>query len=126
MSPIPTLQKSAMDNYFSNYVLHRIQVKNPNKTVMLNSDGIVIQEDNLLVKPVWKNIVDIQEDLDDNVQDSVNLIGNGSYSSVYIVFPKNEKHSRHMNIVIPQFEETNKAYSLKCIPYTTKKLFAAS
>lgn len=86
-------------------------------------DIIPYENESVRVIPVWKDININALDIQDEIDLSSTMIMNGEMNHVYLVYPKNDQFTKHIEIKIPILEKACKdGYKIKVIPYSLQSI----
>ncbi len=113
----------SVSNTFFEYVYGKIARDTKNRFVERGEGYIDILPFNskgIRVIPIWKDVNIDKMDINDELRTATNVIKEGELNQVYLVYPKNEKFTKHIEIRNPSLE--NHEYKIKVIPYSLNSL----
>lgn len=109
-----------LDEAFSNLVFERIKHMNKDKNVVLFDEGIWIEQEHqsTFVFPYFKNF-DLQKlHSYEEIQIAQKKIQQNKPTLIYLVYPKSETFTKHIEIKLPQINKNEDEYKVKLIPYS--------
>lgn len=112
---------SASNEEFINYILKKVRKRNPNKDVQRCRVGIVIRDggEELYLIPKWKILShDPVTEARSEIESAFAKIQEKSCVNIYLIFPKTERFSRHIELKQSELEGSD--YLLKLVPYRFK------
>lgn len=115
----------SVSNTFFEFVYGKISRDTKNRYVEKGDDYIDIlpfENDGVRVIPVWKDININKLDIKDELDIATDIIKDGQINQVYLVYPKNEKFSKHIEIRNTNLDESSLEYKIKVIPYSLNSL----
>ncbi len=110
------------DKVFKNFVSKKVLRKDNSREVLVHDDSIDIisKENNFKTKifTFWK-LLDIKNlEIDEHIKKAIECIKTSEFKQVYLVYPKNEKFNKHVEV---KTEEVNVGeYQIKLIPYSLR------
>lgn len=110
------------EKIFKNFVLNKILKSGENREVNVNCDSIDIKSEehlfNTKIFTFWEFINSDELKIDKHIQKAVDCIKSSEFNQVYLVYPKNEKFNRHMQIKCEDLQSSE--YMIKLIPYSMR------
>jgi hypothetical protein len=111
------------DENFMEFVYQNI----PKDKEVIKGDGYVdvIPSDSPTIRviPTFKDINPNELDIEKEINKSIETIMGSDINQVYLVYPKNSKFVKHIEIISTKLEkEYNHTYQIKAIPYSLKPI----
>jgi len=110
------------EKIFRNYVQNKIIRNNVSKEILINKDSIDIKTDtefsDTKIFTFWKLLDSKNPRVDEHIKKAVECIETSEFKQVYLVYPKNEKFNRHIQIKCDEI--TCSDYEIKLIPYSLR------
>lgn len=113
----------SLSNTFFDFVYGKIARDTKNRFIEKGEgyiDILPFNSEAIRVIPIWKDVNINKLDISDELTIATNLIKEGELNQVYLVYPKNEKFTKHIEIKSPVLEEFD--YKIKLIPYSLNSL----
>lgn len=110
---------------FFNFVYDKISRDTKNRYVCKDENSIdIIPSNSSAVKviPINKEIDLSSLDIKDELEEAKSIILNGDIPQVYLVYPKNDNFTRHIQIKLKELEHMDEEYMIKVIPYSLKSI----
>ena len=119
-------EKLMQGKSFFEFVYGKIARDQKNRFVEKGKDYVDIipyENESVRVIPIWKDININALDIQDEIDLSSEIIMNGEMNQVYLVYPKNDQFTKHIEIKIPFLENACKdGYKIKVIPYSLQSI----
>ena len=115
----------SVSNTFFEYVYGKISRDTKNRFVEKGEGYIDILPFNsagIRVIPIWKDVNIDNLDIKDELSIASDVIKEGELNQVYLVYPKNEKFTKHIEIRNSTLDESSFEYKIKVIPYSLNSL----
>lgn len=115
----------SVSNTFFEFVYGKISRDTKNRFVEKGEDYIDIlpfDTKGVRVIPVWKDINISKLDIKDELDKASTIIKDGEINQVYLVYPKNEKFTKHIEIRNTDLDSSALEYKIKVIPYSLNSL----
>ena len=106
---------------FHQFVFQKISKLHSEKKVTDEGDSITINSKNTTptkIFPFWKDIDKNNLNIKNDVKKATQCIQKGEYCLVYLVYPKTDKFSRHIPVIVDVLEDID--YKIKAIPYSLR------
>lgn len=119
--------KVSAQSSFEQFIVNKLLKDQKTRTIEKESDCINIissQMYDIKIYPYWKLFEDEKQCvIDEHISKAVKCIKETSYKNVYLVYPKNDKFNKHLQVKIPEFENNlNQEYGIKIIPYSLRSI----
>jgi len=118
------LTNNAKENFFE-FVYNNIAQKKANRAVEKNDNSIDIipqQHPCIKVIPLCEAIDKEELNIENEMRQAVDIISSSKFKYVYFVYPRNDNFDKHIQVKIPQLENSNNEYMVKLIPYSLNRL----
>lgn len=107
---------------FKKFVSNKIIRSSENRKVNVNTESIdIISEENNFCTKIftfWQLLDSNNLQIDKHIQKAIDCIKNSEFRQVYLVYPKNEKFNKHIEVKTKSFIEDE--YQIKLIPYSLR------
>lgn len=107
---------------FKKFVSNKIIRSSENRRVNVNTESIdIISEENNFCTKIftfWQLLDSNNLQIDKHIQKAIDCIKNSEFKQVYLVYPKNEKFNKHIEVKTKSFIEDE--YQIKLIPYSLR------
>lgn len=110
---------------FFDYVYYKIAQNTKNRFVEKGDKSIDIILDKhpcIKVIPLCQEMDKNDLNIESEVKKATNIIKQSEFQYVYFVYPKNKNFDKHIQIKIPDLENTCSDYMVKLIPYSLTRL----
>lgn len=112
-------------NSFFNFVYTKIARDTKNRYVTKNCDSIDITPfDSSPVKviPIHKEIDITNLHIEQEIETAKNIILQGNIPQIYLVYPKHDNFTKHIQIKLKELDSCSEEYIIKVIPYSLNSL----
>lgn len=110
------------EKIFKNFVSHKVLRSDGSREVYVNSDSIdvVSTENNFITKifTFWELLDADDLQIEKHIQKAVKCIETTHFRQVYLVYPKNDKFNKHIQVKTKNINVDN--YEIKLIPYSLR------
>jgi hypothetical protein len=116
---------SNYDDLFLQFVYSKIARNTKNRFVDKTDDSVDIILSNhpcIKVIPIFKKMDKNNLSLNKEIKKAISVIGDGEFTFVYFVYPRNDNFDKHIEVRVPQLEEACSDYMVKIIPYSLNDL----
>ncbi len=110
---------------FFNFVYKKIARDTKNRYVTKNSDSIDIipfHSSPVRVIPIHKEIDLANLNITQEIQRAKEIILNNNIPQIYLVYPKHDKFTRHIQIKLQELDTCSEEYIIKVIPYSLNSI----
>ena len=110
------------EKIFKNFVSHKVLRSDGSREVYINNDSIdvISQENNFATKifTFWQLLDSDDLKIDEHIQKAVKCIETTEFRQVYLVYPKNDKFNKHIQVKTKNINVDE--YEIKLIPYSLR------
>ena len=110
---------------FFDFVYKKIARDTKNRFVTKNCDSIDIEPfDSSPVKviPIHKEVDLNTLNIENEIQKAKEIILEGTILQIYLVFPKHDNFTKHIQIKVPELDTCSEEYIIKIIPYSLNSI----
>ncbi|WP_122894107.1 hypothetical protein [Arcobacter peruensis] len=108
---------------FHEFVLEKLRKLHKDKEVLDLGDSISIKQKDVCALKIytsWKNIQRKDPNIEKEVNHAINVIKEGDYNQVYLIYPKDNDFTRHIPVYVEELKY--KTYQIKAIPYSLRSI----
>lgn len=109
---------------FEEFIVDKLSKIHKEEEILQYKDSIdLIVENNEKIKilPYWQMILPSEYNINEHISKAVDCIKNSSFKHVYLVYPKNKKFTKHIEIKVSELDVCGE-YKIKIIPYSLRSI----
>ena len=108
---------------FHEFVLQKLKNLHKDKEVLDLGNSISIKQKDVCALKIytsWKNIQKKDPNIENEVNHAINVIKEGEFNQVYLIYPKDNDFTRHIPVYVDELKY--KTYQIKAIPYSLRSI----